>query len=256
MIPLHRLDPFRADLELRSPNHGPRPEGAAIQLIVLHATADGGNEFGAENWMRNPRAEASAHLHFRRDGTIVRLVDDRRRAWHAGRSHWPGIPDVNGASLGWEIANRNDGREPYTDEQYRAVAAALRHYMPQGLARGDVTDHATIAPGRKTDPLGWDWARMWDLVSADLPAPVIELATGPTEEPSLPHTEEAHPLRRPVAEVAGADETVAGFLGRLGDVLGPIARIALSIVRARLEKRAAEELDEALDRVLGTPERR
>lgn len=68
---------------------------------------------------------------------------------------------MNSVSLGWEIGNRNDGRELYTDAQYRTVARLLAHYLPQGLSQSAVVSHAAIAPGRKTDPLGWDWGRMW-----------------------------------------------------------------------------------------------
>lgn len=161
MIPLDRLVPFKADRERPSPNHGERGANS-VKLIILHATADNGNEIGAESWMNNPRSLVSAHLHIRRDGTITRHVPDARRAWHAGASKWPGVNDVNSYSLGWEIANRNDGKEPYTASQYLAVATLLRHYLPQGIDREDVLSHALIAPGRKTDPLGWDWSRMWD----------------------------------------------------------------------------------------------
>ncbi len=72
MIPLG-LRPFAAEVLLPSPNHGPRPAGVnAIACVVLHATADGGDEAGAESWMRNPASQASAHLHIRRSGTVVR----------------------------------------------------------------------------------------------------------------------------------------------------------------------------------------
>lgn len=245
MIPLAQLDPFTADLTLPSPNHGPR-NADAIRLVVLHATADRGNESGAESWMRNPKAEASAHLHFRRDGTIVRLVDDRRRAWHAGVSAWPGVGDVNSESLGWEIANRNDGAEEYTEAQYEAVAEALRHYMPQGLGHGDVVGHFHVSPGRKTDPLGWDWLRMWDLTGLT-PAPVIELAKGIEERRQpIPHPGKVHPLRRPVAEIARPGETGEAFLHRLGDALGPLGRGLLNVVIAALMKRAEREVNDAL----------
>lgn len=259
MIPLHRLAPFDADLDLASPNHGPRPPGSAIRLIVLHATADNGSERGAESWMRNPDSQVSAHLHFRRDGTIVRLVDDRRRAWHAGRSSWPGIPDVNSESLGWEIANRNDGQEPYTEAQYGAVAAVLRHYMPQGLEWGSVVAHAHVAPDRKTDPRGWDWRRMWELVDAadPLPIPLVQMAESMKRQPQ-PNLERVHPLRKPVSEIALPGESAVDFLVRVGQgagqVLGPIPRMIWDHLLATVLDRIEDAADDVTERVFGDGE--
>lgn len=129
--------------------------------MVLHATADRGAEVSAEAWMCNPAAGVSAHLHFRRDGTIVRLVPDSRRAWHAGRSRWNGLPGVNDFSLGWEIANRNDCVERCTDAQYDALARAAAHYVNQGIPLDAFVSHAAVARprGRKSDPCGFDWER-------------------------------------------------------------------------------------------------
>lgn len=254
MIPLPHLDPYDADLDLASPNHGPR-RADAIGLIVLHATADQGSERGAESWMRNPQAQVSAHLHIRRDGTIVRLVDDRRRAWHAGRASWPGVSDVNDESLGWEIANRNDGKEAYTDEQYRAVADLLQHYLPQGIHRPNVVGHFQVSPGRKTDPRGWDWGRTWRLVDevTEPEEPDVELAdTFEDRRNPIPHPGKVHPLRKPVAEVAKPGESTREFLLRTGAAITqPVFRAIWNMLVRKIEERAAQEVDEALDRVLG-----
>jgi N-acetylmuramoyl-L-alanine amidase/AmpD protein len=92
---------------------------------------------------------------------VVRLVADELRAWRAGRSVWRGRRGVNDLSLGWELANRNDGREPYSDAQHTAVAALAVHYIRQGLEPSAVVSHAEVAlpAGRKVDPLGFDWRR-------------------------------------------------------------------------------------------------
>ena len=162
MIRWPRLRPARTDRVRLSRNCGARPGSTpGLLCIVLHATADRGGEEGAEAWLCDPRARASAHLHIRRDGTVVRLVADRDRAWHAGVSAWRGRPDVNDFSLGWELANRNDGREPYTDAQYASVIRLGAQYVRQGLPLDAFVSHAAVAlpPGRKTDPAGFDWDR-------------------------------------------------------------------------------------------------
>jgi N-acetylmuramoyl-L-alanine amidase len=160
VVQLRTIVPASADKSRLSPNSNERPPSVTgIGCIVLHATADQGNQEGAESWLCSADSRVSAHLHIRRDGTVVRLVGDHLRAWHAGPSEWQGRADVNDFSLGWEIANRNDGRELYTTAQYAALARLGAHYVEQGLPLNAFVSHAEVAlpRGRKTDPEGFDW---------------------------------------------------------------------------------------------------
>lgn len=166
MITLLKLSPYTGDVAAPSPNHDAR-RAPAIEGIVLHATADEGEEANSLVWLRSPQSRASCHLLVNRAGQVTRLVGDRERAWHAGLSTWRGTSDVNSISLGIEIANRNDG-EPFTDAQYRRVAAIVAHYCRQGLSLEDVVSHGEIAEGRKTDPRGWNWDRFRALVHEQL----------------------------------------------------------------------------------------
>lgn len=232
-IPVSEIREYPADRERPSPNHGPRT-ARHVSLIVLHATASSTDE-SAENAMANPAHKAAAHLHIRRDGSITRQVGDSRRAWHAGRSSWPGIGDVNSESLGWEIGNDNRG-EPYTDAQYEAVADLLRHYLPQGLERDAVVSHAMIAPGRKSDPLGWDWGRMWRLVDPepewpDVPDPDVGLVAPEWTPEPFPTLEPVATLRRParavVAVTADRDESLGDYLRRVVEWLADQPEISV-----------------------------
>ena len=45
----------------------------------------------------------SAHYIIDRDGTITQLVDETKRAWHAGVGSWEGITDINSAAIGIEL---------------------------------------------------------------------------------------------------------------------------------------------------------
>ena len=166
MIGLLKLSPYTGDVLAPSPNHDAR-SAPAIEGIVLHATADQGNEVQSVSWMRSPKSQVSCHLVVSRTGRVTRLVGDRQRAWHAGLSWWHGTDDVNSITLGIEIANRNDG-EPYTDAQYSRVAEIVGHYCCQGLTLHDVVGHAEIAESRKSDPFDWDWERFRDMVRQQL----------------------------------------------------------------------------------------
>ena len=62
---------------------------------------------GAEALARLADAEAkvSAHYCVDEDGTVFAMVDEAKRAWHAGLSHWAGRSRLNDVSIGIEIIN-------------------------------------------------------------------------------------------------------------------------------------------------------
>ncbi len=86
-----------------------------------------------------------------RDGTIIQLVDERARAWHAGESRWGSSIDLNSASIGIELDN--NGRVPYPQTQIDALLSLLsdlsrRYRIPATNYLG----HSDVAPRRKVDP--------------------------------------------------------------------------------------------------------
>jgi N-acetyl-anhydromuramyl-L-alanine amidase AmpD len=87
----------------------PRRDGLRPELVVLHYTAmtDAG---AAERALCDPAREVSCHWLIARDGTVTALVDEERRAWHAGAGSWGGRGDVNSRSIGIELDN--DGPRP------------------------------------------------------------------------------------------------------------------------------------------------
>lgn len=235
MIPLDDLRPAPADRTLRSPNQNARPPGVGIRCIVLHATA--GTDAGAEAWMANADADVSAHLHIRRDGSVTRMVEDHRRAWHAGRSRWGGEEDVNDFSLGWEIGNDNRG-EPYTDAQYETLIRLGAFYARQGLPLHAFVSHEEIAlpKGRKNDPYGFDWARFLVGVRTALkpPAPPHVVPQWPTvPRPKLEEqTAPARPVPTftPAPRPSGWRRFVPSFLRRSSPMRAIIGRVAAAIV--------------------------
>ncbi len=154
-----------------SPNFGARPEGASIDLLVLHSISlppgvYGGPEIEALftntlDWDAHPYfqqirgAEVSAHFLIRRDGALIQFVSCDDRAWHAGRSSYQGRDNCNDFSIGIEL----EGLEGHTFEapQYETLssvcAAIAQHYSLRRIA-----GHEHIAPDRKQDPgAGFDW---------------------------------------------------------------------------------------------------
>ena len=123
-------------------------------MIVLHYTGmkDGASAIAR---LRDPEAKVSSHYLVEEDGTVLRMVAEDKRAWHAGKSHWRDVDDVNSASIGIEIVNPGHdwGYRPFPDEQ---VAAVIRLVMAvkdrHGITRGNIVGHSDIAPARKRDP--------------------------------------------------------------------------------------------------------
>jgi N-acetylmuramoyl-L-alanine amidase len=143
----------------QSPNHGVRRDGLRPELVVLHYTAMAEAE-AARRVLCDPAREVSAHWLIARDGTVTALVDEDRRAWHAGAGSWGGRGDVNSRSIGIELDN--DGASPFSEP----LMAALEGVLAGVLARWEipaagVIGHSDMAPERKRDPgPRFDWRRL------------------------------------------------------------------------------------------------
>ena len=110
----------------------------------------------AIDWLANPEAKVSAHYVVSEDGQITYMVPEEKRAWHAGKSHWRGVSDINSASVGIEIVNPGHewGYVPFPDPQVASVVR-LVHLLKDRFAitRGNVIGPSDIAPTRKQDPV-------------------------------------------------------------------------------------------------------
>jgi len=135
-----------------SPNFNDRK--LPVSILVMHYTgmADGAS---AIRRLTSPDSGVSSHYVVNEDGTVLRLVDERKRAWHAGASYWRGITDVNSASIGIEIVNPGHefGYRPFPGDQIAAVVCLTheirkRHDIPPA----NVVGHSDVAPARKQDP--------------------------------------------------------------------------------------------------------
>ncbi|VXA99117.1 N-acetylmuramoyl-L-alanine amidase AmiD [Pseudomonas sp. 8AS] len=134
-----------------------RSQSSRVQYIVLHYTSTD----LAHSLALLTEGEVSSHyLIDANPPTIYRLVDEDRRAWHAGDSAWQGRTWLNASTLGIELVNQGyaegpNGRawQPYSEAQIDALIALLkdlvqRHQLPPDSIIG----HSDIAPQRKVDP--------------------------------------------------------------------------------------------------------
>jgi N-acetyl-anhydromuramyl-L-alanine amidase AmpD len=171
--------------------YGPKRKGSTWLGGVIHHTGDQGpsTEEGTIRWLSTLHANAvSVHKLIKRDGTIVKIVPEDQQAWCNGASRLNGKDDCNAFCISYELANRGTG-EPYTGAQYEALAQSLAYDMAlYHIADDWIDSHKRVRdtwiaahpiqarlrpPGRKYDPLGLDWRRVWariDEIRQDWPA--------------------------------------------------------------------------------------
>jgi N-acetylmuramoyl-L-alanine amidase len=139
-------------IERPSPNFDDRK--TPVSMIVLHYTGMP-DAAGALDRLTSPESKVSAHYLVDEDGTIFKLVDESKRAWHAGKSRWRDVTDVNSASVGIEIVNPGHefGYRPFPDEQIASLIPLVSAIKERhAIGRGDIVGHSDVAPARKEDP--------------------------------------------------------------------------------------------------------
>src|SRR4029079_19594847 len=79
-------------------NHGPRAEGARIDILLLQHTSMPSAE-KALQLLREPQSSVSSHYLVFENGRVVQMVEESERAWHAGKGYWAGGTDINSRSI-------------------------------------------------------------------------------------------------------------------------------------------------------------
>jgi AmpD protein len=161
-----------------SPHHDVRPDGAPIDMVVVHGISLPPGEFGTPAiedffcghldmsghpfYSEIATLKVSAHLLIKRSGEIIQFVPFNQRAWHAGESAFKGKNRCNDFSVGIELEGTDD--VPYEQIQYEQlgkVIGLLQQTYPD-ITHERIVGHVDIAPGRKTDPgpaFDWDYLK-------------------------------------------------------------------------------------------------
>lgn len=135
-----------------SPNFNDRQ--LPVTMLVMHYT---GMQSGEEALSRlcDSASQVSAHYLVEEDGRVFQLVDEDKRAWHAGKSGWRDITDVNSASIGIEIVNPGHefGYRPFPHKQMDAVLELSQDILKRhAIPARNIVGHSDVAPSRKEDP--------------------------------------------------------------------------------------------------------
>lgn len=134
-----------------------------VRFLVLHYTVSGDEQ----SLKILTQGQVSAHYLvplepkvYKKLPSAYQLVDENKRAWHAGRSNWHGRNNLNDSSIGIEIVNKGFELQngvvtwfKYPQEQIKTVLAVAKDVINRyGIKPVDVLAHSDIAPGRKQDP--------------------------------------------------------------------------------------------------------
>lgn len=93
-------------------------EGSPVTLVVIHDTE--GSYDGSISWLKNPAAQASAHLVLKEDGSeATQLVPWSRKAWHAVA--------FNRMSIGLEMAGI--AKKGFGDAELRRAARIVAFFL-------------------------------------------------------------------------------------------------------------------------------
>lgn len=172
-----------------------RPSTARIDMIVVHAISQyiewphvASGKVDAVTWLTEDvpgRSNGvSAHAYIDPNGTVWRICDDNKRAWHAGVSEWQGETGLNKNSVGVELGivgihdyssflNAMKKDDCYFNAQYLALGWLVHNWMAKyNIPRNRVLGHSNISgddvrgvgKGKRDPGARFDWNRLWEIV--------------------------------------------------------------------------------------------
>lgn len=131
-----------------------------VKYIILHCMCY--DDKKALDFLCAQEKGVSAHYYIADDGEVFNLVEDNKKAWHAGLSSWKNDEYLNSMSIGIELGNKGSlGKENgYSKKQYKSLIMLLDYLQKKfSIEKENILAHSDIAPDRKTDPgsnFNWD----------------------------------------------------------------------------------------------------
>ena len=137
-----------------SPNFSKKKGKRDIKFVIIHYTGMQ-SEIESINRLKNPYSKVSCHFLINRKGKIIRMVEDKNIAWHAGKSKWKNYKNLNNKSIGIELINKGHrfGYEKYSNSQIKSLIDLCKNLKKKyKLKSENFLGHSDIAPLRKIDP--------------------------------------------------------------------------------------------------------
>ena len=158
---------FRNTMKIKteqSPNFSERSRlKKSIKYVIIHYTGMQ-SEIESINRLKNFKSKVSCHYFINRKGVIIQMVKDNKVAWHAGKSKWKNIKNLNKNSIGIELVNRGHefGYQNFSTLQIASLINLCKNLKKKYFIKNvNILGHSDIAPLRKLDPgKKFPWKRL------------------------------------------------------------------------------------------------
>ena len=138
-----------------SPNYSKKTRlSSTINFVIIHYTGMQ-SEIESIKRLKNPKSQVSCHYLINRSGKIIQMVKDANIAWHAGKSKWKKLINLNKNSLGIELVNKGHqfGYQNFNKKQIASLILLCKKLKKKYLIKKEnFLAHSDIAPLRKNDP--------------------------------------------------------------------------------------------------------
>ena len=140
---------------LKSLNHSSKLRNAnKIKYIIIHYT---GMQSEGESIKRltSKKSKVSTHYLINKKGLLIKMVEENKIAWHAGKSRWKNFINLNSQSIGIELVNKGHrfGYENFSKKQIKKLILLCRFLLKKyKIKQSNILGHSDIAPLRKIDP--------------------------------------------------------------------------------------------------------
>ena len=142
-------------LSINSTSFSPKARSEKkIRYIIVHYTGMQSRRASIDR-LTSKKHKVSCHYFIDRAGSVVRMVKDNKVAWHAGKSKWKNIINLNEISIGIELVNKGHkfGYEKFSKKQINYfVKLCLKLKAKYKIRSSNILGHSDITPLRKLDP--------------------------------------------------------------------------------------------------------
>ena len=125
-----------------------------IKYVIIHYTGMQ-SKIASIKRLSDLRYKVSCHYLIDRKGEILRMVDDNKVAWHAGKSKWKNFKNLNKYSIGIELVNKGHefGYQKFSISQIKNLIKLCKNLKKKyKIKDSNILGHSDIAPLRKQDP--------------------------------------------------------------------------------------------------------